>query len=88
MEKQRRRRNLKASGGDTTYYDVEVLTEKVMLLVHLPLLRADHTRSNWRGPFGVARAALRELIVCVLGGLVLTSRRILPRPFQSPGFCF
>ena len=28
MKKQRKRRNLKASGGGTTYYNVEILTEK------------------------------------------------------------
>jgi hypothetical protein len=46
-----------------TYYDVEILTEKVTLLVTPPqscggpALPGDRTCSNWRGPFGVARAA-------------------------------
>jgi len=52
MKKQRKRRNLKASGGDTTYYNVEILTEKVALLVQLFKAVGPGTRS-----LGVARAA-------------------------------
>ena len=65
MKKQRKRRNLKASGGGTTYYNVEILTGKVALLVQysffkavgLPFLRAIVLVAIGEDPLGVARAA-------------------------------